>query len=300
MARGQNAVQRMGGEGRKDAIAFRPEDLVIVTDPKHPLYDERATMPLDEGMIANIKRMGVLQPIIVRHNGEKDGRPVVEVVAGRQRVRSAIEANKQLRAEGQPEIYVYAVVQRGNDVKLFEVGISENEGRQDTDVMNRARNMQRYLDMGRDEDDISVIFKCTKQMVRYTLALLDLHPKVQKAVVDGVISASLASKELSTLEKDAQVETLEKLIATGVTKGAGALERTKRLKKGEVVGGKDDETIARVRNRAFLERFSTLLRKRGDTPTAALVDFILGSDTALRNYSEWKEVAEEAGWKRRK
>jgi ParB family chromosome partitioning protein len=44
---------------------FEPENLHLVTDKTHPLYDERIHLPISEAMVLNIMDQGVLEPIIV-------------------------------------------------------------------------------------------------------------------------------------------------------------------------------------------------------------------------------------------
>jgi ParB family chromosome partitioning protein len=45
-----------GAEGRGDVLNFKPEMLSVITDPKHPLYDERIELPVDEAMVLSIMR----------------------------------------------------------------------------------------------------------------------------------------------------------------------------------------------------------------------------------------------------
>ena len=54
-----------GASGKTNVLTFEPENLHLVTDKTHPLYDERVHLPIDEGMVLNIKELGVLEPIIV-------------------------------------------------------------------------------------------------------------------------------------------------------------------------------------------------------------------------------------------
>ena len=98
---GSDSKKLYGAEGRGELLLFDPNTLTIVSDKKHPLYDERATMPVDERLVESIMKSGVLEPVIVRRNGEDEkGRPIVEVVDGRQRVRAAIIANHRIGEQG--------------------------------------------------------------------------------------------------------------------------------------------------------------------------------------------------------
>ena len=44
-----------GANGKTNVLMFEPEKLHLVTDKTHLLYDERINLPIDEGMVLNIK-----------------------------------------------------------------------------------------------------------------------------------------------------------------------------------------------------------------------------------------------------
>ncbi|MGI1234868.1 hypothetical protein ACIAGK_06675, partial [Klebsiella quasipneumoniae subsp. similipneumoniae] len=61
----KNSIDAYGASGKSNVLFFEPEKLHLVTDKTHLLYDERINLPIDEGMVLNIKELGVLEPIIV-------------------------------------------------------------------------------------------------------------------------------------------------------------------------------------------------------------------------------------------
>ena len=81
----KNSIDAYGASGKSNVLFFEPENLHLVTDTTHPLYDERVHLPLNEAVILNIMELGVLEPIIVWKDPET-GKTCV--VAGRQRVRT--------------------------------------------------------------------------------------------------------------------------------------------------------------------------------------------------------------------
>ena len=203
-----------GQTGRGDTINFEPEALKVITDEKHPLYDPRVERTPDEAMIASVIRLGILEPVLIT----KDGDDNVIVLAGRQRRAAAIEANKRLKKEGQPEISVPCIWKRGDDGKLFEISVSENEVRSGDSPLERAKKMQRLVDFGRDEAQVAVVFGCTVATVKNHLALLECAPAVKKAVESGQVSATVATK-LSKMSREEQETTLEKMVAEGLVRG---------------------------------------------------------------------------------
>lgn len=101
---------------RTNAWLFDPEQLKLVTDESHHLYDPRIHLPIDEAMVKNIMVNGVIEPVIIA----KEGQDVI-VVDGRQRTKNAIEANKRLTAEGKEPVKVTCIIRRGDDASLFGV-----------------------------------------------------------------------------------------------------------------------------------------------------------------------------------
>jgi ParB family chromosome partitioning protein len=227
------AKTAFGAKRGQSTLAMDPNDLVIIDDSGHPLYDERELLALDDQMVKNIMAIGVINPVTVAKS--KEGQPIV--IAGRRRVAHAREANRRLIEAGQQPKPIPVLAKRTSDVPmLFALSISENEHRLDDSPMNRARKAARLLDMGYDEESAAVIFACTPQTIRNWLSLLDCSAKVKRAVESGRIGATAASKlaKLSAEEQDAALAELSAEAATGkrpTTKKAEAKAAAKRGKK---------------------------------------------------------------------
>lgn len=209
---GKNSKDVYGADGKTNALTFDPDKLVLVTDKNHPLYDERVHLPVNENMVLNIMHQGVLQSIVICKDPES-GETLV--VAGRQRVKNAREANKRLRAQGCEPIMVPAMVRRAtNMADMAGIMISENEAREDDTPVGRAHKMQRLLDMGKTHDHLAVIFCCSVPTVRNTLALLDTTAAVRNAVQAGDINVGQA-RALAKLEPAEQREKVKELVKAG-------------------------------------------------------------------------------------
>ena len=85
----KNSIDVYGASGKINVLNFEPENLHLVTDKTHPLYDERVHLPIEEGMVLNIAELGVLEPIVVWKDPETG---LTCVVVGRQRVKHTLEA----------------------------------------------------------------------------------------------------------------------------------------------------------------------------------------------------------------
>lgn len=206
---------------RGTAFFFNPNDLVIVgLDTKegkeNPLYDERVKMPVQDSLVKNIMAYGIIQPVVIVKQGES-----AMVVDGRQRVRAARRANEIFAERGQEPIMVPAVLRRGEDGLLMGVSLSANENRQGDDPIVQAAKIQRFLDLGRNEEEAAVVFGVTVQTITNRLKLLECAPTVRNAVKDGRLSAS-AALELSGLPSEDQKSALTKMIEEGKTTAKAA------------------------------------------------------------------------------
>lgn len=221
----KNSKDAYGANGKTNVLKFEPEKLHLVTDKAHPLYDERVHLPIDKGMVLNIKKLGVLEPITVWKDPENG---LTCVVVGRQRVRHTLEANKLLLKEGKKPLLVPGVVKRGSAKKMTEYMVSENEIRRPDTPLGRAKKMSDALDRGYDEDDLAMLFGCSVQTVRATLSLLDATQAVRDAVESGTVTVSQA-RQLASMKPEAQREKVAEIEAA--TAGTTGHEKTRRQRQ---------------------------------------------------------------------
>lgn len=222
---GRSSKEVYGADGSTNLLSFAPEKLKIVTDPAHPLYDERHALPVDDATVRNMMAFGVLEPIIVTLDTESGE---VLVVDGRQRVKNAAEANRRLHAEGRPTLLVPATTRKGDSAAvLFGVMVATNELRQADPPLVRAAKMQRLKNLGQDDAAVAVAFGCTTKTVEATLCLLDCSKPVQKAVEQSLIGINDA-KYLSRLTPDQQRAKVEELVKAVVGKEGHARAKAKR------------------------------------------------------------------------
>jgi len=182
-----------------------PRDLVLISDPTHPLYDERIHRKPPGDMIQNIMYRGVIKPIIVTI---EDGRMLV--VDGRQRVKAARIASDRLEEQGMVRLRIKCIHRRGDAHDMLVTMISANEHRYDDDPMIRAKKAARLMALRASEAEVANCFGVTVQSIRNWLTLLDLAPSVQQAVSAGRIGATAATKlaHLPYAQQEAQLEEL--------------------------------------------------------------------------------------------
>ncbi len=239
--------------GRKDAVSFDPEDLVIVTDKTHHLYDARGMGEPDDALVRNIQAVGIIEPVVVtRSDGD-----LPLVIAGRRRVLAAREANKRFEADGvKQRIKVPAILRAKTDKAplLFSIMVSENELREDDGPMARAQKAQRLIDLGGNTSDCALVFGVSTGTVDNWLRLLDASPKVRKAIDAGTIPPT-AGYKLAKLDAAEQDVALAEVVAAGPKGRAAAATKTVSKRKAVAEGR---EPVARMRSRkAIEERLAT-------------------------------------------
>jgi ParB family chromosome partitioning protein len=230
---GKAGKKLAGSQGSISALLYDPEDLVIVTDPKHPLFDERTELELEESFILNIQNFGCIEPVVVSRDTETGK---ILVVAGRQRVKAAREANKRLKKLGKSTIQVPVILKRGLDAgDLMGIMVSENEQRTDDDVMVKAKKMQRYLDLGRSAEQAAVLWGVSVSSIKNTVGLLDSSKPLRKALREGKVKASAAYKlaRMSPEEQKKKVEEIEAAQSESIKKdGKDDKKKTREIVEG--------------------------------------------------------------------
>ena len=275
------AKTALPGKKRLTAFAVDPNDLTIVgldtedtSKTNHELYDERIKLKLVDSEVLNIMHYGVLEPVLVRRNG-----PLIEVIDGRQRVRLAREANKRFAAKGEQTIDMPCLVRRDQEGDVLGVMISTNENRRDDDAINRAKKAQRMLNYGKTEQEVAIAFSCSKQAVKNLLGVLELSPKVQKAVSVKEISFSAATQLRDLTHKDQEAK-LAVMVATGATGVTEAKRQRAARKNGSSANARSKRvSIAKLRQLAEDREFTDGLS--GDAQY--LLDWIVGDNACAEH-----------------
>jgi ParB family chromosome partitioning protein len=147
-------------------------------------------------LAASIKAVGVLQPILVRAvAGSPDA---FELIAGERRLRSARRAGLMV---------VPAIVQdHASDLHSLEIALIENLHRSDLNALEEAAAYQQLIDeFNLTHEQVAERVSRSRTSVTNTLRLLQLPPGVQRALVEGRISAGHA-KALLAIEDHATLE----------------------------------------------------------------------------------------------
>jgi ParB family chromosome partitioning protein len=244
----KDSKQANGAEARTGLLLYDPTKLLLVQEKEgHPLYDEdRAKLEVNESLVLDLMFHGILEPIIVRKDPESGA---MEVVAGTQRVKACIEANKRLKKQGKELLRVPATVRRGDAAALMGLQISENAQREDESPLGKAKKIERYLALGRSPEEAAARFRMSAASVKNMVNLLSAPRQVRTAVQNGEITASDGYKlaRLQPAEAKKRVQRLAKEApkAKGKRKGKAAKKAREILSTGKP-NGKRKETLEGV------------------------------------------------------
>ena len=173
------------GKGLSALIPDAPEVRIFPTDvdvhrlvpnrfqPRSQVNDAR----LDD-LARSIKANGVIQPIVVRKDGEQ-----FQIIAGERRWRAALRAGL-LRVP-----VVVREVEPGNDRSLLEMALIENIQREDLNPIEEAQAYKRLSDefQLRQEDIAEAVGKDRASIANH-LRLLKLPEEVRVEVASGTLS----------------------------------------------------------------------------------------------------------------
>lgn len=189
------------GEADAETAGMRPDSTLPISDIKpnksqpRKRFDEKDLEELTD----SIRQNGVLQPILVRRNGEK-----YEIVAGERRYQAA-------RAAGLTEVPV--IIREISDEDVFKLALIENLQRSDLTPLEEARGYRRLIkDKGLTQEELAKALSKSRSAITNTLRLLDLPNEVQEYVEAGAITAGHARAILAVPSEEGRIRLAKKVV----------------------------------------------------------------------------------------
>ena len=210
LGRGIGAL--LGDDMDETAPEVKPTDSIRVSDIMPGKYQPRTEFDKEalQALSDSIKERGVLQPLLVRRQGDK-----YELIAGERRWRAAQMA-------GLAEVPV--VVKDLTDSEVLEAALVENILRENLSAIEEAEGYQRLIDeFSHTQEALSQIVGKSRSHIANTLRLLSLPVEIQELVKEGSLSAGHARALVGTenpaalaaqiIAKDLNVRQIEDLVA---------------------------------------------------------------------------------------
>ncbi|MCX4747664.1 ParB/RepB/Spo0J family partition protein [Kitasatospora sp. NBC_01287] len=176
---------------------------VITPNPRQPreVFDEEK---LDE-LVASIKEVGLLQPVVVRQVGPER----YELIMGERRWRASQRAGLD---------QIPAIVRATEDDKLLLDALLENLHRAELNPLEEAAAYDQLLrDFGCTQDELADRIGRSRSHVSNTLRLLNLSAAVQRRVAAGVLTAGHARALLGVAGGERQDQLARRIIAEGLS-----------------------------------------------------------------------------------
>ena len=153
-----------------------------------------------EDLAGSIKQYGIIQPIIVCKRDD-----YYEIIAGERRWRAA-------KMAGLKEIPV--VIRDYSDKEIAEISLIENIQRENLNPVEEAQAYKSLIEeYNLTQEELAARISKSRTQITNTMRLLKLHPKVQKMLVDGSLSAGHARALLALEDPELQLSAAQRIVA---------------------------------------------------------------------------------------
>lgn len=170
----------------------------IVPNPRQP----RTHFDADDlaELVHSVREFGVLQPVIVRKNGDGE----FELIMGERRTRAAREAGLDT---------IPAIVRETADENLLRDALLENLHRSELNPLEEASAYQQLLeDFGITQEELATRIGRSRPQISNTIRLLKLPVPVQQRVAAGILSAGHARALLSLDDPERMQKLADKVV----------------------------------------------------------------------------------------
>ena len=229
-----------GSTDMADAAAQGTATTLPIAQLQAGRYQPRTRM--DEGALnelaSSIREQGVMQPILVRPTGQKNGVEAYEIIAGERRFRAAQMA-------GLTDMPV--LVKDVDDQTAAAMALIENIQREDLNPLEEAQGIHRLItDFGFTHEQAATAVGRSRSAVSNLLRLLNLVKPVQTMLMagdidmgharallaaDGAMQITLASQVVA---KRMSVREAEKLVTKSLSDKSAANRRRQKEKSHDI------------------------------------------------------------------
>ncbi|WMI81161.1 ParB/RepB/Spo0J family partition protein [Anaerotignum sp. MB30-C6] len=232
-----------GKEGNKTAV-WELDMNMIEPNRKQPrrYFDETSL----EELAVSIKTYGLIQPVVVRKNGD-----YYEIIAGERRWRAA-------KIAGLKKIPV--IEKKWKDAEAFEAALVENLQREDLNPIEEAESYRRLQeDFGFSQEQISSKVGKSRSTITNSLRLLQLDARVLNFVVENKLSGGHARTLLPITDGERQFELAEHVIEEELSvRATETLVKEELSNKENGKKSKPDKTLESANQKAVENELKTI------------------------------------------
>lgn len=222
---------------------------VRIDQISHNPYQPRKRFDDDEltQLADSIRTHGVLQPLVVRPDGER-----FQLIAGERRLRAS-------HLVGLTEVPVHVVT--FDDQQVYEAALVENIQRSDLNAIEKAQGFKEYLERyGLSQEQLGRRLGIDRTSISNLVGLLNLPAEVQDAVRLGQLTLGHAKVIKGVADAERQIQLCREAIFKHLS--VHALELLAKEAKAEVAEQKPGAMRAAVEKTAHVQSLEDDLRQR--------------------------------------
>ncbi|MCI0487895.1 MAG: ParB/RepB/Spo0J family partition protein [Blastocatellia bacterium] len=209
LGRGLSALFTPTGSFSQDMVELDIDQIDPTNAQPRQRFDENKI----EELAQSIKMNGILQPIVVRRNGDR-----FQIVAGERRWRAAQKAELQK---------IPCIIKDIPEANVLELSLIENIQREELNPIEEANAYRRLIDQLKlSQEEIAQRVGKDRSSITNSLRLLKLPPELQSLVEDAKLSMGHARALLSLESVDKQLS-----LASEIIKKALSVRETEKLVK---------------------------------------------------------------------
>ena len=256
-------------EDKKEASKKEPEkkseyDMMVPINQIEPnrnqprkQFDEDAI----EELADSIKQFGVIQPLIVK---KRDN--YYEIIAGERRCRASKKAGIKK---------VPVIVKDYDEKEILKISLIENLQREDLNPIEEALAYQQLKsEYGLKQDEIATSISKSRTAITNTMRLLKLDERVQKMVMDNLITSGHGRTLIPIEDKEVQYQTAVKIMDEGLS--VREAERIVKKMLEEKKQDKEEPSLEQQEEQRYLSFFEGKMKD------------ILGSKVTIKNKKNQK------------
>ncbi len=181
-------------ETENKIVYLRLDDILPNQFQPREVFDEAGL----EELADSIKKHGIIQPVIVRSQGDK-----YELIAGERRCKAAALAGLTK---------IPAIVREMDDKESAKVSLLENLQRKNLSAIEEARTYKKILELDNmTQDDLAKTMGKSQPAIANKIRLLGLPEEVQDALIKNQISERHARSLLNVKDKEQQLKMLDRI-----------------------------------------------------------------------------------------
>ena len=256
-------------EDKKEASKKEPEkkseyDMMVPINQIEPnrnqprkQFDEDAI----EELADSIKQFGVIQPLIVKKREN-----YYEIIAGERRWRASKKAGIKK---------VPVIVKDYDEKEILKISLIENLQREDLNPIEEALAYQQLKsEYGLKQDEIATSISKSRTAITNTMRLLKLDERVQKMVMDNLITSGHGRTLIPIEDKEVQYQTAVKIMDEGLS--VREAERIVKKMLEDKKQNKEEASLEQQEEQRYLSFFEGKMKD------------ILGSKVTIKNKKNQK------------